>query len=814
MKPATGLPLELFLEDWQGAWQRGNAYLASLGTLREARTPLLRAALERALEQPAGELSQRAIAEFLDALEKVVNETSGAAPAAPPRAAPPLLRGAMVPERFGGRRLGEFKLPRWRSRREQPKRLGPPPPWRSRGRSRRTLLILLVLPPSLLAASFMLRVVPEWGGPTLLPVIATLFGALFGWLSLGFWTAAIGFVLLLRGGDRFGIASPDEDASPIDPEARTAVVMPICDESVARVFAGLRAIRSSLERSGELRHFDFFVLSDSPAPESWLAEERAWFEWVTTSASDSEIFFRRRKARVKRKSGNVADFCRRWGRRYRYMVVLDADSLMSGDTLVRLVKRMQHNPTVGILQTAPTVVRARSLFARISQFSSRLYGPMFATGMSYWQLGNAPYWGHNAILRVEPFMKHCSLARLPGRPPFGGDVLSHDFVEAALLGRAGYHIWLAMDLTGSWEETPEALLEELKRDRRWCQGNLQHLRLLLTEGVTSAHRALFLNGIFAYVSALLWMSFLIMATAETILRTLRPPDYFPSGPSLFPNWPVWRPEWALALIALTVLLLLGPKLLAVLLAFLRRQHRGFGGGFALLRSALLELVASSLLAPIRMLFYCRFVVLQLFGFSVTWRGGAGDEGETSWWQALREHGPGTLIAIAWAGGLAAFDPKGLRFVAPIAGALLLSIPISVLLSRERLGRWSSRRGWFRVPEEIAPARELAELAEAVPYAAPDAEIDARQVLRDGVRWAAIDARGFAVHSEFLRGSRKMTAALRARRGALVARAIAGGPDALSAPEWGQLLSDPDSTRELHRAVWRLPEGPAAEAWGF
>jgi membrane glycosyltransferase len=720
----------------------------------------------------------------------------------------------MVPERFGGRKLGEFKLPRVGSKREQPRRLGPPPEWRSRGRWRRTLLIALVLPPSLLAASFMLRVVPEWGGVTLIPIIATLFGALFGWLSLGFWTAAIGFVLLLRGGDRFGIAAPDEDDTPIDPAARSAIVMPICDESVERVFAGLRAIRRSLERTGELRHFDFFVLSDSPAPESWLAEERAWFEWVTTSATESEVFYRRRKARVKRKSGNVSDFCRRWGRRYRYMVVLDADSVMSGDTLVHLVRRMEHNPTVGILQTTPSVVRARSLFARISQFASRLYGPMFSTGMGFWQLGNAPYWGHNAIIRVEPFIKHCSLARLSGHPPFGGDILSHDFVEAALLGRAGYHIWLAIDLKGSWEETPESLLEELKRDRRWCQGNLQHLRLLLTEGVSSAHRALFLNGIFAYVSALLWMAFLVMASAETVLRALRPPEYFPAGPTLFPNWPVWRPEWALALIALTAILLLGPKVLAVLLTLLRGQHRGFGGRFALARSAFLELVASSLLAPIRMLFYCRFVVMQLFGFTVTWRGGAGDEGETTWMQALREHGPGTLIAIAWAGALLAFDPDGLRYVAPIAGALLLSIPTSVLLSRESLGRWSSKRGWFRVPEEIDPPRELAELAEAVPYATPHAELDAAEVLRDGVRWAVVDPRGFGTHAVFLRGSRKMNASLRARRQELVARALAGGPNALAAPEWGQLLSDPDSTRELHRAVWRLPEGPAAEAWGF
>ena len=203
------------------------------------------------------------------------------------------------------------------------------------------------------------------------------------------------------------------------------------------------------------------------------------------------------------------------------MVVLDADSLMSGETLARLVRLMEAHPEVGVIQTAPRVVRARSLFARVQQFASRLYGPMFAAGMHYWQLGDSPYWGHNAILRVAPFMEHCSLPRLSGRPPFGGDILSHDFVEAALLGRAGWSVWLAFDLSGSYEETPGSLLEEMQRDQRWCQGNLQHLRLLFTEGLSTAHRALFLNGIFSYISAVLWLGFLVASTSEAVIWALR-----------------------------------------------------------------------------------------------------------------------------------------------------------------------------------------------------------------------------------------------------------------------------------------------------
>ena len=327
--------------------------------------------------------------------------------------------------------------------------------------------------------------------------------------------------------------------------------MPVKDESVERVFAGLRAVRASLERAGALDACDLFILSDSADPDLWVDEEEAWARWNRETARSRRpegreaaggIFYRHRRVRRKRKSGNVADFCRRYGRRYRYMVCLDADSVMSGECIARLIGMMERNPHVGIIQTAPAVVRARSLFARIQQFAARLYGPMFAAGMHYWQLGDSPYWGHNAIIRVEPFMQYCGLPRLSGKPPFGGDIMSHDFVEAALLGRARWSIWLAFDLPGTWEETPGSLLEEMQRDRRWCQGNLQHLRLLFTEGIVRVHRGLFLNGIFSYVSAVLWLGFLIVSTVEAVLWSLWGPDYFPTERSLFPTWPVWRPE--------------------------------------------------------------------------------------------------------------------------------------------------------------------------------------------------------------------------------------------------------------------------------
>jgi membrane glycosyltransferase len=181
-----------------------------------------------------------------------------------------------------------------------------------------------------------------------------------------------------------------------------------------------------------------------------------------------------------------------------------------------------------MIQTAPTAVNGRSLFGRVQQFTSALYGKVFAAGLHFWQLGEGQYWGHNTIIRVAPFMEHCALPRLPGDPPLGGEILSHDFVEAALMGRAGWALWLAYDLPGSWEETPSSLLEEMKRDRRWCQGNIQHLRLLPTEGLYGAHRALFLNGVLGCVS-LLWFASCCSPPPEGIWEAVREPVYFPEG---------------------------------------------------------------------------------------------------------------------------------------------------------------------------------------------------------------------------------------------------------------------------------------------
>ena len=680
-------------------------------------------------------------------------------------------------------------------------------------RRRRAALTVLVLLPTVVASLFMVEVLPYQGRAPLELAIVVVFGALFGWISIGFWTAIFGFFTLIRRRRRFAITNLPPPPNDFAPGGRTAVVMPIAEEPVERVFAGLRAMHDSLERTGALAHFDFFVLSDSSSPDTFVAEEAAWMRWVRDVGGLGRIFYRRRAVRVRRKSGNVADFCRRWGTQYRYMIMLDADSLMAGETLLRLVHLMESRADVGMIQTAPTALNRRSLFARVQQFSSRVYGPMFAAGLHFWQLGDGQYWGHNAIIRVAPFMAHCALPKLPGSPPLGGEILSHDFVEAALMGRVGWTLWLAYDLGGSYEEVPSTLLEEMKRDRRWCQGNLQHLRLLFSEGLFGAHRALFVNGVLSYVSALLWFTFLGLSTAEAILDALREPDYFPYGASLFPEWPIWRPDWALALLAVTAMILFLPKLLSItLIVFKSRDARLFGGAARLTLSVLLEIVMSSLLAPIRMTFHSRFVVQNLLGRTVGWRSQGREDAQTGWGEALRHHWIDTVVASVWGLALYSLNPDYFWWVTPIVGALILSVPTSVLASRVRLGDAARRLGLFLIPAEIEPPRELRELVAYL--AAGEAEAARRTPAeRDGLVRVAVDPLLNALHRTLLGARRRLRPAIRAARVALLERALAEGPAALSAGERRRLLRDPELVDRLHERVWALPDQARAARWG-
>ena len=572
--------------------------------------------------------------------------------------------------------------------------------WRAVAWRRRIGLSVMVLAQTAVAAWFLERTFPY---PTLTGLeVATLavFSLLWAWISLGFWTAVAGFIVRWKHATPAWIAEGSVEAQSDRPlRSRTAILVPVYNEEVRRVFAGVEATYRSLAATGHLDAFDFYVLSDTRDPETQAEEAMAWAETSGALQAFGRLFYRHRRNNIKRKSGNIADFLRRWGRNYDYMIVFDADSVMAGTALVRLVRLMDRHPRAGIIQTVPAVVNRESLFARVQQFASRAYGPMLAAGLQFWQLGESYYWGHNAIIRCEPFMKHCGLSRLPGEAPLGGEILSHDFVEAALMGRAGWEVWLTNDIDGSYEEAPPTFLDELKRDRRWCQGNLQHLRLLFGDGIRQGHRAIMAMGVMAYASALFWATFFVLSTMEVVEKWLTLPAYFSSTPSLFPLWPEWHPELALALLSTTGVLLLLPKLLSVLLIVRDRRTAQFGSLPRLCVSVGLEIVFSTLLAPVRMWFHGKFVLLTLLGRQISWSAQVRTDVETRWRDAIIQHGASTVMAVSWLAALAWLSWSLVWWLLPLVVALFLSIPVSVYSSRVSLGRRFRRWRLFMTPEE-------------------------------------------------------------------------------------------------------------------
>jgi membrane glycosyltransferase len=614
-------------------------------------------------------------------------------PSADAALAPRLSRSAMPARPWLGLRTGlrQFLRPPYRVDALSP-RTDAPAPWEQAAASRRRAFLLTIATLTVVATVWLAQMLPAaegWGQQALRVAQIGLFSLLFAWVSAGFATALMGFVVHLRG-DRHALSADAVRHRPLPDDARTALIMPICNEHVPTVFAGLRATCESLAAAGGQRHFDLYVLSDSSRPELWAAERAAWEQLRASLDEDGiavQVYYRRRKLRRHRKAGNVADFCRRWGRNYRYMVVLDADSVMSGQCLTDLVRLMEAHPQAGIIQTLPQAVGQTTLHARAQQFASRVTGRLFTLGMQYWQLGESHYWGHNAIIRVAPFMAHCGLADVPGRGALSGEILSHDFVEAALMRRAGYHVWLVSDLGGSYEQNPPNLIEELQRDRRWCQGNLQNFQLIAEPGFHPVHRAMLATGAMAYVSAPLWLAFLGLGVAGWVQAAQA------SGTGLTP------PSHLLALWTLTLALLMLPRALAVAVVCLRGEQGDFGGTFALVRSAFAEAALSVVQAPVRMAAHTGFVVAALTGWRIGWKSPSREALALHWHDALRRFAPESAGAGAALLALGAFHLHALPWVLPVGLPLLAAAPLAVWTSRESATRRIAPAAMLLIPEE-------------------------------------------------------------------------------------------------------------------
>jgi membrane glycosyltransferase len=453
---------------------------------------------------------------------------------------------------------------------------------------------------------------------------------------------------------------------------------------------------------------------------------------------------------------------------------------------------MESSPDTGIIQTAPRAVGHDTLHGRIQQFAARAYGPLFTAGMRFWQLGESHYWGHNAILRMQPFLAHCALPPLPGGGPLGGEVMSHDFVEAALMRRAGWKVWVADELDGSYEQVPPNLLAELQRDRRWCQGNLQNSRLMFEPRLHTVHRTAFLTGVLAYASSPLWLGFLMLSTVLFAQHAGSEPTYFLEPYQLFPVWPTANVGLMLTLFGLTGVLLLAPKAMSLVAIVCRGEAGRFGGVARMLASAFFEFLHSLLLAPVRMLFHTQFVLAALTGWRLDWKSPPRDNAATSWREAAARHGVHTVLAIGWTAVIVVTSATFPWWLSPIIGGLLLAIPLSVLTSRVRVGRALRDHGLLLTPEECREPRVLrqARHAAAEVVAAGAASLQA----------AVVDP---ATHARVLSALPPRAAALGDKAGAearLLDRALGEGPSALGAADRMRLLSSGSALAFLHREV--------------
>jgi membrane glycosyltransferase len=443
------------------------------------------------------------------------------------------------------------------------------------------------------------------------------------------------------------------------------------------------------------------------------------------------VRYRRRWHNTGRKVGNVEDFVKRWGGHYEYMIVLDADSLMSAETLTALVRRIQADPNLGLLQTVPSLIGQTSLFARLQQFASRVFGNVIARGVAAWSGDDGNYWGHNAIIRITAFAQSCGLPQLPGRKPFGGHVLSHDFIEAAFMRRAGWKVRMAPDLDGSWEEGPPSLVDVAIRDRRWAQGNLQHSKLIGSRGLSFTSRKHLGIGIMGYMSSPLWLVLILVGFALSLQATLIRPEYFSRTFQLFPNWPVFDAQRMVLLFIFSMAVLLTPKVLGLIRSiFTTRIRRGCGGIIGITVSVIVELVLSALYAPVMMLIQTQHVFDILTGSDSDWVTQRRQAAVLSWKDAWHFHWKHSAVGIVIAVVAYLLSPTLLAWLSPAVAGLMLAIPLSKASGSVTLGTLLSKLAIFRIPEESAPHPIITRRNELVAQAIATSDDGLRHLARD------------------------------------------------------------------------------------
>jgi membrane glycosyltransferase len=508
------------------------------------------------------------------------------------------------------------------------------------------------------------------------------------WLTFQSSVALVGFIsILTRSKPPLSIANqPSKDNEP----AKTAILMPVFNEEPDSVFRGAVAMLNSITEQKCAFQFHLFILSDSDDSSLIAREENNFVNARKCLVNDLHLYYRRRSSRTEGKAGNIAEWCSRWGDGYDFMIVLDADSLMSGKTVVELTRTIQAHPRVGILQAPSIQFGSKTMFGRCAQFGNHLYddwAPMLTWGTSLLFGGDGTYFGHNAIFRLEAFIGSARLPVLTGRPPLGGYVLSHDFVEAALINNQGWQVYVCPEVQESYEQFPPTLLDWGKRERRWCQGNLQHCRLLFAPSLGWG-RIHLLIGIMHVATSIAWCLLALLVLAATHFQR--------EGAGLESLW--MEIEFALVLLAIA------PRLLSLVCLTVSPSLRAsLGGGPAAFASAIIDTLITILVAPARILIRTNACIDVILRRDSGWTASRRKIDPLSWRQVFLYHRGHALTGAVFIALVAGYGPTLLATVLPLMGSLIVIVPLSKVLGSTKLADCSLSIGLFVIPEEKAPS---------------------------------------------------------------------------------------------------------------
>ena len=565
-------------------------------------------------------------------------------------------------------------------------------------RARRAAFLVLVVITIAALAALMVRTLDGGGLDAIDYALLAAFGLTLPWTAIGFWNAVIGLVLMLGHRDPAAAATPVAalGLAPSAIDTRTALLVCIRNEDPQRLERNIDSMLCGLAHLPQARQLEVVLLSDSDRPELLPAEAALAHSLAARYGDLLPVSYRRRTHNAGFKAGNLREFCERRGREFDFAVVLDADSVMSPAAILRLIRVMQEDPGLGIVQTLVVGLPSASPFARVFQFGMRLGMRSYTLGSAWWQGDCGPYWGHNAIIRLAPFVEHCALPDLPGRGPLSGCILSHDQVEAVLMRRAGYAVRVLPMESGSWEENPPTLLEFMRRDLRWCQGNMQYWRLLAMPGLHLLGRVQLLLAMLMFIGSPAWIAFVLLATFRDLILPV--------------DGPAFRPDAGLLLFAVVLTMSFAPKIASIVAILANRaRRREFGASSRFLAGAAVETVFSMALAPVMAVVHTVFIAGLALGRTIGWSAQVRDGHSVPLRDALRALWRPTLLGAVIGAWFLATQPSLMAWFAPFWLPLLLCAPFASLTAWPALGAALTRARIAAIPEELAPPAELVRL---------------------------------------------------------------------------------------------------------